>query len=74
MSMFGGTGGVLDKTGAALLTVWRLLRYRDICSRSGISVSVHMWNGAFRGSYEGRGMDNASAYYYYAGDLFAGEV
>lgn len=39
-----------------------------------ITTVKYTWNGAFRGSYEGRGMDNASAYYYYAGDLFAGEV
>lgn len=39
-----------------------------------ITTVKYTWNGAFRGSYEGRGMDNASAYFYYAGDLFAGEV
>lgn len=39
-----------------------------------ITTVKYTWKGAFRGSYEGRGMDNASAYFYYAGDLFAGEV
>ncbi len=32
------------------------------------------YNGAFRGSYTGRSMNSALAYYYYAGDLFSGEV
>lgn len=32
------------------------------------------YNGAFRGSYKGRGMNTALAYYYYAGDLYSGEV
>lgn len=39
-----------------------------------ITAIKYTWKGAFRGSYEGRGMDNASAYFYYAGDLFAGEI
>lgn len=39
-----------------------------------ITTVKYTWKGAFRGSYEGRGMDSASAYFYYAGDLFAGEV
>lgn len=39
-----------------------------------ITTVKYTWNGAFRGSYEGRGMDNASAYFYYAGDLYSGEV
>lgn len=32
------------------------------------------YNGAFRGSYEGRGADQLFGEYYYAGDLYAGEV
>lgn len=39
-----------------------------------ITTVKYIWNGAFRGSYEGRGVDSASAYYYFAGDIFAGEV
>ncbi|NBI10271.1 hypothetical protein D1641_09645 [Colidextribacter sp. OB.20] len=39
-----------------------------------ITTVRYTWNGAFRGSYEGRGMDNASAYFYYAGDIYSGEV
>lgn len=32
------------------------------------------YNGAFRGSYKGRSVNTARAYFYYAGDLYAGEV
>lgn len=39
-----------------------------------ITTVKYTWKGAFRGSYEGRGMDSASAYFYYSGDLFSGEV
>lgn len=39
-----------------------------------ITTIKYTWKGAFRGSYEGRGMDNASAYFYYAGDLYSDEV
>lgn len=39
-----------------------------------ITTVKYTWNGAFRGEYEGRGIDSASAYFYYAGDLFSGEV
>lgn len=34
----------------------------------------YTYNGAFRGSYTSRGMMTAMAQYYYAGDLYAGEV
>lgn len=39
-----------------------------------ITTVKYTYNGAFRGSYEGVGIDSASAYYYFADDLFAGEV
>lgn len=32
------------------------------------------YNGAFKGSYSGRSIMSALAYYYYSGDLFSGEV
>lgn len=32
------------------------------------------YNGAFRGSYEGWGADQLFGEYFYAGDLYAGEV
>jgi hypothetical protein len=34
----------------------------------------YTYNGAFRGSYTGHGVDSAISSYYYSGDLFAGEV
>lgn len=34
----------------------------------------YTYNGAFRGSYEGRAVDSAIAECYYSGDLFSGEV